>query len=137
MSGGKSGHSRHTSCLWSSIDISLSAAAAGQFECEFEGEEGSSSIRHVEHQEREGGREVGRDGVAGRQPGLRTCGEDPESLDQDPDKGKPVARRLRGLVRDIREFWFVVTRPPHTLSRESTDEGRARWKGDPNYPPRK
>ena len=42
--------------------------------------------------------------MAGRQKGLHTCGEDPEGLDQDPNKGKPIARRLRALVRDIREF---------------------------------
>ena len=65
MPGGKSGHSRHTSCLWSSIDISLSAAAVRLFECEFggkegslRGKEGSASIRHVDHKR---GREEGRD----------------------------------------------------------------------------
>ena len=64
MPGGKSGHSRHTSCLWSSIDISLSAAAVRLFECEFGGKEGNLGQRRETRASvmwitREGGRKGG------------------------------------------------------------------------------
>lgn len=49
----------------------------------------------------QGGREGGSDGLVGRQPGQRTCGEDSEGLNQDPDECKPVARRLRGAEQSI------------------------------------